>query len=143
MKHQCLRRYFHNNIFQSCVRHLTERFLYDIRFWCCIDGWNSLISDDCLNRSDQSCLLSCMFEDCTDHIRCCCLSFGSCDTDRCQLFCWISKYAADISAKASLVLSNLITVRFSGTSTSFLLRLLPLQVQQPVLQTYDHQRLLR
>ena len=91
MKHQCLRRYFHNNIFQSCVRHLTERFLYDIRFWCCIDGWNSLISDDCLNRSDQSCLLSCMFEDYTDHIRCCCLSFGSCDTDRCQLFCWISK----------------------------------------------------
>ena len=29
------------------------------------------------------------------------------------------KYAADISANASLVLSNLITVKLSGTSTSF------------------------
>ena len=91
MEHQCLRRYFHYNIFKSCVRHLTERLLYNIRFWCCVDRWNLFISNDGFNGSDQTSFLSCMFQNCTNHIGCCCFSLGSCNTNCCQFFCWISK----------------------------------------------------
>ena len=85
VKHQSLRRYFHNNSIAACFYHIMKIFLHHVGFRCCVSCRNMLLTDDRLNSSDQANLISCILKNRFHHVCCCCFSLGSCDSDSFQL----------------------------------------------------------
>ena len=91
VQHQPLRGYFHHNRVTSGFHHLGKIFLDRVRFRRRICRRDMFLSDDRLDRSDQSYLASDLFEDRPDHIGCCRLPLCPGDPDDLQLICRIAE----------------------------------------------------
>ena len=91
VQHQSLAGHLHDNTFTAGIHHLPEGFLHHIRLRCSIGRRDLFLSDDRLDRTDQTCLIAGMLKNGTYHIGRCCLSLGAGDTDRCQLSCRMSE----------------------------------------------------
>ena len=81
VKHQSLRRNFHNNTVTSSLYHLMEVFLDHIGFRSCILRRNHFITNDYLDSSDQTYFISGIFQNGFYHISSSRLSLSSCNTD--------------------------------------------------------------
>ena len=91
VKHKSLGRNFHYHTVTACFNHIMEIFLNHIRFRCGIACRNHLITNDGLNSSDESHLISGIFKNGFYHIGCCGFPLGSCNTNRLQFFCRMSE----------------------------------------------------
>ena len=85
MHHQSLGRYFHDADLAACLHHLCKIFLHKIGFRRSVAGRNMSITDNGLNGSDQSHLVSSMLQNSFYHKCSSGLSLGSCDSDHFQL----------------------------------------------------------
>ena len=85
MKHQRLGGNLHDHTVTSCVHHLSEIFLNHIRFRCGIDCRNGFLADNRLDGSNQSHMISGIFQNRFYHISGRRFSFGSGHTDGLQL----------------------------------------------------------
>ena len=86
VQHQSLRRYFHHNTVASCFYHPVKIRLHGVGLRGRIGRRDMLLSDDRLDRSDQSDFVSRTFQDGSDHIRGRGLAFCSGDTDHFHFF---------------------------------------------------------
>ena len=91
MQHQPLWGNFHNHTITASFHHFVKILLNYIGFWCGIRSRYYLISDNCLNSTDQTNLVSGIFQNGFYHIGSSGFSLGSGNSDCFQLLCRMSK----------------------------------------------------
>ena len=91
VKHQTLGGHLHYHAVAASFHHLMKILLYHIRFRSRICRRNYFVSDDRLDRTDQTNLVSCVFQNRLYHVCGRRLSFCSCNSDCFQLFCRVAE----------------------------------------------------
>ena len=91
VKHESLRRNFHNYRITPCIYHFSKILVNGKGFRCGILCRNHFITDNSFNGSDKTNLVTHTFQNRFHHVCCGCFSFCSCNSDNFQLICRISK----------------------------------------------------
>ena len=91
VEHQSLRRHLHDHAVTSFFYHLCKILMDRIGLRCRIGCRDLFLSDDRLDRSDQSDLMSCLLQNRLDHISGRRLSLCTGNSHNLQLLCRIPK----------------------------------------------------